>query len=377
VAVAATIYPASLPCVSRIDGYGLNQAASLVRTPFEAGNARQRRWNFVLPTEIQLTWRCTNEQLHQLFAWLNTYGYDWFQLDTSSLESSIADVIAVPIDVRLTSDLQMSLMPIHFQNYWAVKANAVYSPTSAVLAEFPDPDPEEAPTLDVEDTLHLHTADGGPLVNPPTYFLAHFDSNFNDVVGGQTGTALGSPLPALNTTEKMFGAASTGFNGNTGRVAYPGTGSSGLWNGAHTFECWIRATAIGGGVNRILFSSDLVGGSFYQLFSFAASGGGPLSISNRGSNHNTGWIPSLNTWYAIAYSCEDSNPTNGFKFFVDGALIFQETPVINVNASSAAFRIGNGPSDDQAFVGQIDEVRITRGVRYSAAYTPSGPFPDV
>lgn len=141
-AIAAVIYPDSLPCVSRIDGYGFNQAASLVRTPFEAGNARQRRMNWVLPTEIQIAWRCSNEQLHPLFAWLNTNGYDWFQLDTSSLESSIADTIAVPIDVRLIGDLQMSLTPIHFQNWWGVSASAVYLPVDAVLSVYPDPDPD-------------------------------------------------------------------------------------------------------------------------------------------------------------------------------------------------------------------------------------------
>jgi hypothetical protein len=150
-AVSSVIYPASLPCVSRIDGYSLVHSASLMRTPFEAGNARQRRWNTVMPSEIQFAWKCSNEQLQPLFAWLNTYGYDWFQLDLSSMESSLADVLAVATDVRLTSDLTITLLPIHFQNWWLVSASgASYMPTEPALAdeigpvEPPPPGPSEA-----------------------------------------------------------------------------------------------------------------------------------------------------------------------------------------------------------------------------------------
>lgn len=145
-AVSSVIYPTSLPCVSRIDGYGLAHAASLVRTPFEAGNARQRRWNRELPSEIQLAWRCSNEQLQPLFAWLNTFGYDWFQINLASPESSMVDEIAVATDIRLTSDLSITLLPIHFQNWWLVTASgASYMPTEPALTDEIGPDPEEPP----------------------------------------------------------------------------------------------------------------------------------------------------------------------------------------------------------------------------------------
>jgi len=127
------VYPTTLPCVSRIDGYALNSEAALIRTPFEAGNARQRRWNLMLPTQIQLGWRAANDQLQPLFAWLNTYGYDWFQLTTAGIDSSAAGVIAVPIDVRLTSDLQVSLIQFHRQNWWTVLATAIYLPAAGAL----------------------------------------------------------------------------------------------------------------------------------------------------------------------------------------------------------------------------------------------------
>jgi len=148
--VTAIDFPDTLPCVSRIDGYAYVHSASLVRTPFEAGNARQRRWNMALPTEISLAWRCSNEQLHPLFAWLNTFGYDWFNLRLAGYEASQLSLFATSIVVRLMSDLNIHLNPIHRQNWWTVSANAEY-----IL-----PSVEEASLRETEDGSARITEDG-------------------------------------------------------------------------------------------------------------------------------------------------------------------------------------------------------------------------
>jgi hypothetical protein len=126
-------FPTTLPCVSRIDGYSLDSSAALLRSPFDAGNARQRRMHIIMPTEIALTWRASNAQLQPLFAWLNTYGFDWFKLTLAGIEASLAGLQSKAIDVRLMSDVQVALMQFHRSNWWTLKASAEYVPAIAAL----------------------------------------------------------------------------------------------------------------------------------------------------------------------------------------------------------------------------------------------------
>jgi len=126
-------FPPDLPCVSRIDGYSFNSSSSLYRTDFDAGNARQRRSNFVLPQEFTLSWRCPNDKLHPLFTWLNAYGYNWFNLRLASIESSELGQFASDIVVRLMTDISISLNPIYKQQWWTLSVGAEYWPPESML----------------------------------------------------------------------------------------------------------------------------------------------------------------------------------------------------------------------------------------------------
>jgi hypothetical protein len=119
-------FPSTLPCVSRIDGYAMTAAAACLRTPFEAGNTRQRRMHARLPMEIALAWRVRNVDLYPLVSWLNVYGFDWFNLKLAGLEASQANVYAMSIAVRLMSDLRVQLAQFHRDNWWTVAASAEY-----------------------------------------------------------------------------------------------------------------------------------------------------------------------------------------------------------------------------------------------------------
>jgi len=119
-------FPDTLPCVSRIDGFQIGMSSSVIRTAFEAGNTRQRRVHARLPQEIALAWRVQNDDLQPLFAWLNTFGYDWFNLNLAGYEASQANLYATSIVVRLMSDINIQLNPIHQQNWWTVVASAEY-----------------------------------------------------------------------------------------------------------------------------------------------------------------------------------------------------------------------------------------------------------
>jgi hypothetical protein len=126
-------FPDDLPCVSRIDGYQATSASAVIRTPFEAGNSRQRRLHARMPTEIALAWRVSNAQLHPLFSWLNEFGYDWFNLTLAGIEASQAGVESMPIAVRCMGDIQTSLMQFHRANWWTLRVAAEYQPPVDVL----------------------------------------------------------------------------------------------------------------------------------------------------------------------------------------------------------------------------------------------------
>jgi hypothetical protein len=86
-----------------------------------------------MPTDIALTWRIPNDKLYNLFIWLNTYGYDWFNLKLAGIEASQAGIMAKVISVRLMGDLQKTLMRVHYQNWWLVSVSAEYLPGVTVL----------------------------------------------------------------------------------------------------------------------------------------------------------------------------------------------------------------------------------------------------
>ena len=117
-------FPDSLPCVSRIDGLGMSHNAALMRTPFEAGNTRQRRLHVQLTQQVQLSWRCNNDQLHPLFTWLNINGYEYFRIELSGVESSALEVFKTKVVLRLISDITKNLMRVHRQNWWVLSATA-------------------------------------------------------------------------------------------------------------------------------------------------------------------------------------------------------------------------------------------------------------
>jgi hypothetical protein len=124
--MAYPAYPSTLPCVSRINGFGMVHSAAVIKTPQEFGNSRQRRMHAKMPSEIALAWKCSNAQYKPVLAWLNTYGYEWFSLLLAGLEASQENDFARFVTVRLMSDIRVSLLPIYRQNWWVVSASAEY-----------------------------------------------------------------------------------------------------------------------------------------------------------------------------------------------------------------------------------------------------------
>jgi len=171
-------FPDTLPCVSRIDGFGMVASAAVIRTPLEFGNSRQRRMHARMPQEIALAWRVANIDLKPLTDWLNTYGYEWFNLKLAGLEASQANEFAVPIAVRLMSDIQVQLNPIYRQNWWTVSVSAEYQPPVSVLLD-PSIDDDDESMMESTALFIMLTRYFAPEPEPERAYSDGFDEGFS------------------------------------------------------------------------------------------------------------------------------------------------------------------------------------------------------
>lgn len=124
-------YPASLPCASRIEGHSASIAAGLVRTPFEAGNSRQRRMHRVLPHQIALVFVMDQALYASWLSWVNAHAWDdWITMQLPGLKAAGAATHTAAIPVRFSSDLQTELVPAQGLWFWRVRVTAEYLPAS-------------------------------------------------------------------------------------------------------------------------------------------------------------------------------------------------------------------------------------------------------
>ena len=99
------IYPASLPC-PLIKPYQVDVNMGVLRTPMDSGHARQRRLHRRMPHIFTLEFALSIDQLGRWQPWVNEFGYDWFQLDLSTMYSGQVRELFTKHEVRFISDLK-------------------------------------------------------------------------------------------------------------------------------------------------------------------------------------------------------------------------------------------------------------------------------
>jgi hypothetical protein len=85
--------------------------------------------------------------------------------------------------------------------------------------------------------------------------------------------------------------------------------------------------------------------------------------------------PTAGAWYHIA---ADRDASNVLRLYVNGAVVASATVAATFFNSTRVLYIGNEGGTLSLWQGQIDEVRITKGVaRYGGAFTPPiAAFPN-
>ena len=172
-----------------------------------------------------------------------------------------------------------------------------------------------------------------------------------------------------STAQKKFGASSILFDGTGDRVSINPSSSTDDYfkfgSGDFTMECWVRFDSVAS--SRTLIDIRGNHGDYIQL----ATSGANLYVYGSGvTDFASSASISTNTWYHVALVRFNGT----IAIYQDGVNVGQDTTTGDVGGTDYAVNIGmyrkqDGSAEGEALDGYIDEVRISRTARYTAAFT--------
>lgn len=196
--------------------------------------------------------------------------------------------------------------------------------------------------------------------------LLHLNSNYADS-SQRPKTLIASGAPQVKNSEFQFGAGSLHMNG-TGYLSSAGNIDFVFGSGDFCIELWVKTTTT---LEKMLVDQYTTGLDTWQF----GVRNGVLSWYHRSSGIGayalTGQIRvDDNKWHHVVASREAGT----LRFFVDGVLDKQASVPTNYT-HMLVLGIGAQVASRNAnydFVGQIDEVRVTKGnARYTATFSPA------
>jgi hypothetical protein len=202
--------------------------------------------------------------------------------------------------------------------------------------------------------LHFNGADGS--------------TTYTDQIAGNSWSA-GTGC-SISTAQSKFGGSSFigSSNASSGTVGTTDAADA-FGTGDFTAECWVYPTTLSGGRGIMDFRT----GAGSTVAPVVYVSGASLRVNVGGSLVITGSNLSTNTWYHVALS----RVSGTSRLFVDGTQVGSSYTDSN-NYVNQDMAIGRLSATGGAFIGHIDDVRVTKGVgRYSANFTaPTAQFPD-
>lgn len=207
--------------------------------------------------------------------------------------------------------------------------------------------------------------------------LMHMDgtnggTTFTDVKSHTT--SVGSGTPTTSTSQFKFGTASLNIPTDSKVDVTVSANEFDFGTGAFTVEFWMYSGSTANDQHIIGNTDGANTGSWGILYS-----GGTHAFSMIGSGGSASFTLapalSLNTWYHIAI-CR-SGTSN--RLFVDGTQnAATQTDSTNYANAVTTYAIGRCTNNARPFVGNLDDVRVTKGVaRYTSNFTaPTAAFPN-
>ena len=228
---------------------------------------------------------------------------------------------------------------------------------------------------------------GGGLLNSYRFTANGSDPSYSSVTlllhcnGANSGTTFSDNSTAANTIT-AFGNAKTStaqskFSGSSllldGAGDYLSIPDSNNWHftGDFTIELWFRPSSLPSSADILGQRTNSAFGCpvlFYQI-------GGQLYLGISFNNSSFTYITasstiSANNWYYLAATRSGST----FTFWINGVNSGTYTSSASFTNSSEAMRIGGVASSYAA--GNINDVRITKGVARDVSTIPTAAFPD-
>ena len=152
-------------------------------------------------------------------------------------------------------------------------------------------------------------------------------------------------------------------------LTVPNSTALNLSGGAYTIEMWINPDGDYGNYNTLV-AKRVLSSSSTAWEVYLNTGNGVLSFYN-GSNFTSSTTPTAGVWSHVAAVYDGAN----INIYLNGTRLFQNA-VAN-NDVSASIYVGTYPSYDERFIGNMSNLRITKGAAlYSGASftTPTGPL---
>lgn len=222
----------------------------------------------------------------------------------------------------------------------------------------PDSAPTDPDFASVSLLLHMDGSDGS------TTFT---DSSSNALTVTANGNA------QISTANPKLGTGSLLLDG-TGDYLSVTSAGFGFGTGDFTIEAWIKIESLPININTIAARGSSFGASSTWRLHLSSSG----NIFFRSFNvHTATWAgATIGVWHHIAVT-----RNSGFiRIYANGSRLIESAESSgNTIGSTGAIGVGAYADGSNAFAGEIDEFRVTKGVaRYTGAtYTiPTAAFPD-
>lgn len=239
---------------------------------------------------------------------------------------------------------------------------------------------DAAGSLSSSSSLAYTVVDGDQYWNSVVLLMA-MDGSSSSFTESRSGLSVSNPNTILQAAGPTgFGNSAT-FSSTQKGLSVPDSSSWTIGTDAYTVEGRVKFTTLpGSGGFASLIGSFWPGYDTNWHFYLYNNGSGYLlglfhGRQSNGGIVNTAYYSSAvpvvaDTWHSIAFTYDGSN----VRHFFDGVLVGTAAQSIGFGDSSTSIpmQIGSDAAQTNYLTGEMDEVRITKGVcRYTTTYTPS------
>lgn len=202
-----------------------------------------------------------------------------------------------------------------------------------------------------------------------TVFLAGFDDGSLADESLSAHVLSSAAILVVDEESAKFGAQGAHMDG--GHISAPTSSDWQFGSAAFTLEGWFNWTAGTSSANRALLRSGESGGGQLMWRLAHITGALRLSVSSNGTTLTTtasgAWAPIEGQWHHLAADFDGT----AYRVYADGVMVGKSTSPLVMFTGSDVMRVGGLYGGTNGFAGDLDELRITKGV---ARYASDGGY---